>query len=145
VSRRLVLLAVALLGLSACARPCLLDRTGTLTLAATADANRTSATAVDLATTTDPALADRLAGLGAGTYFTTREQLLRDHPGILTITGWEVAPGQSMGPEPLRFACRTEAVFVFASIRAPGEHRVRLDRLKGLRVGIGPEAIEVSQ
>ncbi len=144
-SRRLALVAVILLGLSACAKPCLLDRTGSMTVNAAADANRSSATAIDLAATTEAALADRLAGLDAGTYFATREQLLRDHPATLTVTGWEVAPGQTVGPEPLRFACRTEAVFLFASIRAPGAHRVRLDSLKGLRVDIGREAIEVTR
>jgi type VI secretion system protein len=145
VRRPLALVAVILLGLSGCARPCLLDQTGSMTVTAAADANQTSATAVDVTATTETALADRLAGLDASTYFATREQLLRDHPATLTVTGWEVAPGQSVGPEPLRFACRTDAVFVFASIRAPGAHRVRLDSLKGLRVDIGREAIEVTR
>jgi type VI secretion system protein len=145
VRRPLALVAVILLGFSGCARPCLLDQTGSMTVTAAADANQTSATAVDVTATTETALADRLAGLDASTYFATREQLLRDHPATLTVTGWEVAPGQSVGPEPLRFACRTDAVFVFASIRAPGAHRVRLDSLKGLRVDIGREAIEVTR
>ena len=141
----LPLAVAALLALSACARPCLLDQTGTLTLTAAADANRHSATAVDLAATSDTNLADRLAGLDAGTFFATREQLRRDHPQSLAITGWEVAPGQSVGPEKLRFACRTEAVFVYASMGSPGAHRVRLESLKNLHIGIGAEAIEVSR
>lgn len=144
-SARSMVAVTALLVLAACARPCLLDRTGTLTLEAAADANRSSATAVDLAATTDAALADRLGGLDAGSYFASRDQLLRDHPSTLTVTGWEVAPGQSVGPEKLRFACRAEAVFLFASMGSPGAHRVRLESLKGLRVGIGAEAIEVSR
>lgn len=143
--RRLAQVAAILLALSGCARPCLMDRTGTMSVAAAADANQNSATAVDVAATTDTTLADRLAGLDASSYFATREQLMRDHPATLTITGWEVAPGQSVGPEPLRFACRTEAVFVFASIGTPGAHRVRLESLKGLRVEIGREAIEVTR
>jgi hypothetical protein len=145
VTRPLAVVAAALIGLSGCARPCLLDQTGSVTVTAAADANRTSATAVDVVATTEAALADRLAGLDAGSYFATREQLLRDHPATLSVAGWEVAPGQSVGPEPLRFACRTDAVFVFASIGAPGAHRVRLDSLKGLHVEIGAEALVVSR
>lgn len=144
-TRPLAAVAAALIGLSGCAKPCLMEQTGSVTVTAGTDANRTSATAVDVAATTEAALADRLAGLDAGTYFATREQLLRDHPTTLSVTGWEVAPGQSVGPEPLRFACRTDAVFVFASIHAPGAHRVRLDSLKGLRVDIGGEAFEVTR
>lgn len=143
----LLRLATLLAGLSAagCAAPCLFDVTGDVSVTSTPDANRGYAVAIDVVGAQGATLVDRLGGLDAGAWFAQRDQLLRDNPTTLTVSGWEIAPGQEIGPDPLRFACGQEALFVFASMAAPGPHRVRLDTLKDVTVTIGPETIEVTQ
>ncbi len=141
---RAAALLVAALSLGACARPCLFDETGRVDVVAAADANRASATAVDIVAAKDQALAERLAGLDAGAYFAQREQLRRDNPATLEVSGWEIAPGQSIGPEDVRFQCGPAAIYVFASLRAPGAHRVRLDGLRRLTVRVEAEDLVVS-
>lgn len=130
---------------SGCAAPCLFDETGTVTITVAPDGNRDSATAVDLVAAADDALADRLAGLDAAAYFAGRAQLQRDYPSTLTVSGWEIAPGQTLGPAEVRFPCGPAAMFVFAGMRSPGAHRVRLDGLGDLRVAIGPDEMEVAR
>lgn len=130
--------------LAGCAAPCLFDETGRVSIAAAPDANRNAAFAVDLVAANDAALADRLAGLDAAAWFTQRAQLQRDNPATLTVEGWELAPGQSVGPQEVRFPCGPDALFVFASLRAPGAHRVRLDGLRQVQVDIGAEEMRVT-
>jgi type VI secretion system protein len=138
---RAAMLAAAVSG---CAAPCLFDETGTVTVEVAPDGNRRSAVAVDVVAAAEPALADRLAGLDAAQYFAARPQLIRDNPATLQVSGWEVAPGQFVGPEPVRFECGPAGLFVFASLRAPGAHRVRLESLGDMTVRIGPDAMEVA-
>lgn len=130
--------------LAGCAAPCVLDERGRIEVVAAPDANRGSAVAVDLVAANDRALADQLAGLDATQWFVRRAQLERDNPGTLTVTGWELAPGQRVGPEEVRFPCGPRGIFAFASLRAPGEHRVRLRRLSRLTIEVGPDAMVVS-
>jgi type VI secretion system protein len=133
------------LAASGCAAPCLFDETGSVTVTVAPGGNRDSATAVDLVAAADETLADRLAGLDAAQYFAGRAQLQRDNPTTLTVAGWEIAPGQTVGPEEVRFPCGPAAMFVFAGMRAPGAHRVRLDDLGDVRVTIGPDEMEVAR
>lgn len=137
-------LMAAALALGACARPCLFDETGRVCVEAAPDANRPSATAVDVLAAQDGALADRLAGLIAGAWFAQREQLRRDYPATLGVAGWEIAPGQSIGSEAVRFRCGPAGIFVFASLRAPGAHRVRLRDLDRMPVRTEAEELVVS-
>jgi type VI secretion system protein len=133
------------LALSGCAAPCLFDEAGSVTVTAALDANRSSATAVDVVAAGDPALADRLAGLEAGAWFAQRAQFERDFPDTLSVRGWEIAPGQSIGPERVAFPCGPAGLFVFASLRAPGPHRARISSLDEVTVTIARETVEIAQ
>ncbi|SDZ90434.1 hypothetical protein [Rubrimonas cliftonensis] len=131
--------------LSACATVCGVDASGAVEIVAAPDANGASATAVDVVVARDERAADALAALPASTYFSTRDQILRDNPDGVDVTGWEIAPGQSVGPDSVSFPCGVEAVFVFASYAGPGAHRAQLPDLDGVRVTLGPRDFDVAQ
>ncbi len=142
VAAALALLAVALA--SGCSLYCGVDGGGRVSVTADADANRGSATAIDLVAAEDEALVDKLAGIDAAAWFAGRSQLRRDNPDSLSVTGWEIAPGQTIEPEKVSFPCGTEGVFLFASLLAPGSHRVRLPGLDDLTVTVHADTVEVS-
>lgn len=137
---------VAAAGLvSGCATICGVDASGTFEIVADVDANGGSATAVDVVVARDEQIAVTLAALPAATYFATRDQILRDNPKGMDVTGWEIAPGQSIGPESIGFPCGAEAVFVFVSYSAPGAHRAQLPDLNGVRVTLAARDFQVTQ
>lgn len=138
--------AIATAGLvSACSTVCGIDARGTVAIVADADANGVSATAVDVVVARDERAAATLAGLSASAYFATRDQILRDNPKGVDVTGWEIAPGQSVGPDSVSFPCGVDAVFVYASYAAPGQHRAQLPDLNGVRVSLGASDFSVAQ
>jgi type VI secretion system protein len=130
---------------SACSTVCGIDARGTVEIVAAADANGASATAVDVVVARDETVAATLAGLSASTYFATRDQILRDNPKAMDVTGWEIAPGQSVGPDSVGFPCGVDAIFVYASYAAPGQHRAQLPDLNGVKVSLGASDFSVAQ
>lgn len=140
------ILALALgFACSGCAAICGLDARGSVEIVADPFANDRSAIAVDVVAVRGEAMAAKLAELSAGQYFVAREQIRRDSSGRIAISGWEIAPGQSVGPESVSFECGVDAVFVFASYRTPGVHRMRLPDLDDVRILLGPVGFEVTQ
>lgn len=135
----------AAVALSGCATICGVDAKGTVAIVAAPDANAFSATAVDVVTARDAQVAARLAELEAGAWFAQRAQLRRDNPTQLDVVGWEIAPGQSIGPERVSFACGAEAIYVFASYTTPGPHRAQLPDLDGVVITLGAAGFEVTQ
>ncbi len=131
--------------LSACATVCGVDASGVVQIVADPDANGASATAVDVVVARDERAAETLATLPASTYFATRDQILRDNPEGVDVTGWEIAPGQSVGPDSVSFPCGVEAVFVFASYAGPGAHRAQLPDLNGVSLTLGARDFVVAQ
>ncbi len=142
VAAPLALLVVA--SASGCSVYCGVDGSGRVSVTADTEANRGSATAIDLVAVEDEALVDKLAGIDAAAWFAGRGQFERDNPDSLSVTGWEIAPGQSIEPQKVSFPCGTEGLFLFASLSAPGSHRVRLPALDDLAVTVHAESVEVS-
>ncbi len=131
--------------LSGCAAICGIDARGSVEIIADPAANDRSAIAVDVVAVRGEALAEKLAELSASQYFLAREQIERDASGRIGVSGWEIAPGQTVGPESVSFECGVDAVFVFASYRTPGVHRMRLPDLDDVRIVLGPQGFEVNQ
>lgn len=129
---------------SGCATVCGVDASGTVAIFADADANGASATAVDVVVARDEKVADMLAAQPASSWFATRDQIMRDNPGM-DVTGWEIAPGQSVGPDRISFPCGVEAVFVYASYASQGAHRAQLNDLNGVKVTLGARDFQVTQ
>lgn len=157
VRRRFIRAASALaavLALQACAGapagPALRqDPQGSLvSLAAEADSNGGQPVAVDVLRVADAALDAHLAGMDAAQWFRSRERILRDHPGGLAVTSWEVVSGQRIALRSLPpFDGAPVSVVVFANYQTPGAHRLTLPpdspvhialEAQGFRTDAGP-------
>lgn len=136
---------VALAVLGGCSAICGVDASGRVSLEAVADANGFRATAIDLVAATNAAASQRLSTLSGPDYFIARPQLLRDFPDQILVRSWELAPGQSTGPDQVSFPCGVDGLFVFGSLSAPGAHRLRLPSLGTASIRITAQTFEVSQ
>lgn len=88
--------------------------------------------AVDIVTIYEPALVDKVLGMKAADWFATKDSLLKTYPKALQSRSWELAPGESKTVSGKPF--REKHVFAavgFADYFAQGDHRIRLDELKG--------------
>ncbi len=91
------------------------------------DANRNSATAVELLIIYKMELLKALMKINAADYFSSSDQIKRDYPDMLEVYRWELTPGQSInnykikmnGDDPL-------GVVIFADYLTPGNHRERV-------------------
>jgi type VI secretion system protein len=129
-------------GLAACSsvsRTICLDPDGPKRVSITAGdrANLDRAVAVALVFVTDEALAAEIVKLSARDYFARQAQLMRDYPGGLRVTSWELTPGQSVSDQPIDAPCAAQAVLVFVDYATPGEHRLRLDGVSRLTLVLG--------
>ena len=103
-----------------------------VTLAADADANLNSAVAVDLVMLHDDETLGLVQNLPAAKWFATRDDLFKTFPKGLTFQSVEVVPGQTLQiKQDIFLQKRQTATLVFANYLTPGEHRVRVDQLKG--------------
>lgn len=95
-------------------------------------ANRDFPVAVDVVLVNDEALARKLAVMKSQEWFGSRDGLRKAHPGELEIDSVELAPGDALTLPGKRFSGkRVFAALAFADYLSSGEHRVRLDSLKG--------------
>jgi type VI secretion system protein len=138
---RLLSLAAAC-GLAACSsisRTVCLDPDGPNQISITVDeqANLNRAVAVTLVFATDETVAAEIAKLSAHDFFARQIQLLRDHPGALHVTSWELAPGQSVINQSIDAPCASYAALVFVDYATPGEHRTRVDGITKLSLVLG--------
>lgn len=129
-------------GVTACSsvsRTICLDPDGPNRVSITAgeDANQNRAVAIALVFVTDEALTADIAKLSARDYFARHAQLMRDYPGGLQVTSWELAPGQSVSDQPIDAPCAARASLVFVDYATPGEHRLRVDGVARLTLVLG--------
>lgn len=95
--------------------------------------NRNFPVAVDIVSVHDQALVEKMLTMKAADWFAARDGLLKTYPTGLHSQSWELAPGDSKRIAAERFReRRIFAVLAFADYFAAGEHRVRLDELRGV-------------
>ena len=103
-----------------------------LTLVSDEDANSNSAIAVDVVMLHDEESLGLLQNLPASKWFATRDDLLKTFPKGLSFQTVELAPGQTLQMKQDMFLQKRQVgTLVFANYLTPGEHRVRVDQLKG--------------
>jgi type VI secretion system protein len=122
-----------------------LDWSG-FTVVAEEGANLNTPVALDVVQVRDDAAVALVSTLPASKWFAARADLAKSFPEGLTIRSLEIPPGLTMKLKPDAFsASRQKAVFVFADYLTPGEHRARVDQLKGeILVQLGPRSFAVS-
>ena len=95
-------------------------------------ANRDFPLAVDLVLVSDEALARRLGTMKSQEWFAARDSLRKSHPGDIEFDSVELAPGDAMTLPGKRYSGkRVFAALAFADYLSSGEHRARLETLKG--------------
>lgn len=95
-------------------------------------ANRDFPVAVDLVLVSEESLARKLAAMKSQEWFASRDSLRKSHPGELEFDSVELAPGDAMTlPGKPYSGKRVFAALAFADYLSSGEHRVRLETLKG--------------
>lgn len=110
---------------------------------ASADANTSSATPVDMVFVYDEGLIASLQSVTATEWFDRRRQFLRDFPDGLKVKSWEIVPASNLAPweVPEDFLENERdddavAAFVFADYLSPGAHRARLESQFGLLIDL---------
>lgn len=99
------------------------------------DANKKSATAIDLLIVYDPALLEVLLKMEAKDYYVAAKQLKQDYPTLADILHWELTPGQVVKNYPINLRSDApQGVVMFADYYAPGPHRVRVGSSKVIHV-----------
>jgi type VI secretion system protein len=102
-----------------------------VTLTAANNANRNSPVAVDIVFITDNAVVEKLIDLTSAKWFSSRADLAKTYPKVLTYKSWELVPGQVLNIETSTLeAPRVAAALVFADYATPGSHRVRIEEFK---------------
>lgn len=103
-----------------------------VTLVAQEDANLNSALAVDVVMLHDEETLGLVQNLSAAKWFATRDDLLKTFPLGLSVQSVELVPGQTLPLQNAMFAKKRQvATLVFANFLTPGEHRMRVDPMRG--------------
>jgi type VI secretion system protein len=91
------------------------------------DANRDSATAIDVLMIYDRDLTRAILKMRAKDYFASSQQIRRDYPDMVDVIHYELTPGQAIRGVvlPLR-STAPFAALVFADYATPGTHRIRV-------------------
>ena len=139
-------------GLSACSVVSFFTEKGNrvdwsgLTVVAAEGANLNTAVALDLVFVRDDATLALLSAMPASKWFASRTDLAKTFPEGLSYRSMEVAPGQTFKLGANAFGpSRVVAVLMFADYLTPGEHRMRVDQLRGdLVVQLGARTFTVS-
>lgn len=104
------------------------------------DANRNSATAIELLIIYKMELLKALMKINAADYFASSDQIKRDYPDMVEVYRWELTPGQSIndykikasGDEPL-------GIVIFADYLTPGNHRERVGNATAIHLRLRHE------
>ena len=100
-------------------------------------ANDNSPVQVDIVIVFDSALAKKVVELPASDWFAKRDQFEKDFGDAMAVTSLEVVPGGKLTRKiGLMERYRAYAGLVFVGLPTPGDHRIRFDKLKRLRVSI---------
>lgn len=95
-------------------------------------ANRDFPLAVDVVLVSDEALARKLTAMKSQEWFASRDSLRKSHPAELEFNSVELAPGDAMTlPGKPYSGKRVFAALAFADYLSTGDHRARLETLKG--------------
>lgn len=91
------------------------------------NANRDSATAIDVVMVYDRDLTRAILKMRAKDYFASSQQIRRDYPDMVDVIHYELTPGQAIRGVmlPLRSNPAFSAL-VFADYATPGTHRIRV-------------------
>ena len=98
--------------------------------------NEDSPVAVDLVLIQKKKLIDKILEKSAREWFGGREQFRRDFPGGYSVASWEWIPGQEVPLLEVPVKRGTKTGIVFVDLFTPGQHRVRIDPRKPLRLEI---------
>jgi len=111
-------------------------------LKAAEGANLNTALAVDLVLVEDDVMMSTLLTMPSFKWFSTRADLVKSFPEKLRYLSIEVAPTQIIGlPRDGIGYDRVIGAIVFADYQTPGEHRLRVDQLKGdVLIELGPRS-----
>ena len=116
-----------------------------VTLVAADDANLNSALAVDVVMLHDEETLGLVQNLPAAKWFATKDDLLKTFPKGLSYQTAELVPEQTLQMKQDMFLQKRQVgTIVFANYLTPGEHRVRVDQLKGqLLIQLGTKSFTV--
>jgi type VI secretion system protein len=101
----------------------------TLSLKASSDVNLNTAISVDLVVAYSTPLYGTFKKMTAEAYYTSVEQLRRDHYGLIQIWHWEVVPGQVKAYQLMAPLCGAVGAVLFADYNTPGEHRADVGKM----------------
>jgi type VI secretion system protein len=123
----------------------------TVQVRASADANTSSATAVDMVFVYDPAVIDVLQAVPASDWFNRKRQFLLDYPKGISVMSWEIVPSSVLPPWTVPDDMLSNdagddatAAFVFADYLSPGAHRARLESGVGIRIDLARDDFTLS-
>jgi len=104
------------------------------------DANRNSATAIELLIIYKMELLKALMKINAADYFASSDQIKRDYPDIVEIYRWELTPGQSITDYKIRAnGDGPLGIIIFADYLTPGNHRERVGSAKDIHLRLRSE------
>jgi hypothetical protein len=114
----------------------------TVQITAEPEANNTTPVLVHLVVVFDPDLLKELGKLKGPQYFERANDIFNDHPDMLEITAWDMAPGQ-VAPD-RSIVIRGNAplgALVFARMMTPGDHRIKVGKKHHLKLRLTPQAM----
>ncbi|OUW01356.1 MAG: hypothetical protein CBD16_05675 [Betaproteobacteria bacterium TMED156] len=95
-------------------------------------ANKNFPVAVDIIMIFKEELVNRITELPANDWFNSKKYIVNTFPTGLAIKSWELAPGDTLQiPSSFFGEKRVFAVFAYADYFSEGEHKIRIDHLKG--------------
>ena len=96
------------------------------------EANKNSPIAVDIVLIFNEGLVTKVSELTSSDWFKSKNYILKTFPQDLAVKSWELAPGDSLQiPSSFFGTERVFSVMAFADYFSDGEHRVRIDQLRG--------------
>ncbi|MGL5784605.1 MAG: hypothetical protein ACRCYZ_03975 [Alphaproteobacteria bacterium] len=111
---------------------------------ASSDANLNAAVSMDLVVVYTAPLYETFKKMTAETYYTSVEQLRRDHYGVLQIWHWEIVPGQSKAYQLMGSICSAVGAVLFVDYNTPGEHRADVGKIPHAFVYLDKQGFRLS-
>lgn len=110
------------------------------------NANLNTPVTFDVVVALEEPILGKLVELPAAKWFAARADLAKTFPKGLVYRSWELAPGQTLRiPEGTFGAARVAGVLLFADYLTPGDHRIRVEQLRGrIMVQLGPREFTAS-
>ena len=114
---------------------------------AAGDSNRNSPVALDIVFVRDQVVIDALLATSSGKWFSSRADLQRTFPEVVSVLSLELVPNQSMQIDRKVLQSKTGlAAILYADYPGPGEHRERLQlTASGYVVQLGASGFKVAE